>query len=128
MSWYKVATKADLVNNSGICVLLAGRQIALFALTINQQLQLFAIDNYDPIGQANVLSRGITGSLGERLVVASPLYKQHFDLQNGQCLEMPELTLTVYPVKWQQQEIWLQLSEPHPVAMPSSTLATEEVL
>ncbi len=128
MSWYKVATTADLVANSGICVLLAERQIALFALTINQQMQLFAIDNYDPIGQANVLSRGITGSLGERLVVASPLYKQHFDLQNGQCLEMPELTLTVYPVKLQQQEIWLQLSEQHPVIAPSSALATEEVL
>lgn len=128
MSWYNVATTADLVVNSGICVLLAERQIALFALTINQQLQLFAIDNYDPIGQANVLSRGITGSLGEQLVVASPLYKHHFDLVSGQCLEHPEFTLQVYPVTLQQQEIWLQLSELHLHKQPGRTLVIGEAL
>lgn len=128
MSWYKVATEADLVNNSGICVLLAGRQIALFALTINQQTQLFAIDNYDPIGQANVLSRGITGSLGAQLVVASPLYKHHFDLVSGQCLEQPEFTLQVYPVKLQQQTIWLQLNEQQLSQTPTPALVSEEAL
>lgn len=111
MKWFKVATIADLVDNSGICVLLAGQQIAIFTLQIAGQRQLYAIDNYDPVSQANVLARGITGSLGERLVVASPLYKQHFDLQNGQCLERPDLSIRVFPVKIQQQDVWLQLHD-----------------
>jgi nitrite reductase/ring-hydroxylating ferredoxin subunit len=33
------------------------------------------------------LSRGIVGSVGEHLVVASPIYKQHFCLQTGACME-----------------------------------------
>ena len=34
---------------------------------------VFAIDNVDPVSQAAVMSRGLIGSLGERVVVASPL-------------------------------------------------------
>ena len=52
--------------------------------------RVFAIDNIDPNAGASVLSRGLVGSLGERIVVASPIYKQHFDLATGECLEAPE--------------------------------------
>ncbi|MCC5451541.1 nitrite reductase small subunit NirD [Rheinheimera sp. UJ51] len=116
MTWFNVATTSDLVDNSGVCVLVNGQQIALFSLTITGQNQLFAIDNFDPIGQANVLARGITGSIGDRLVVASPLYKQHFDLHNGQCIEMPEISVGVYPVQRQEQTIWIQLKSSQPRA------------
>src|SRR5690606_37252026 len=47
----------------------------------------------------NVIGRGMIGHLHGSLVVASPLYKQHFRLQDGQCLEQPELSLTVWPVR-----------------------------
>jgi nitrite reductase (NADH) small subunit len=40
-------------------------------------------------------------------VVASPLYKQHFDLISGQCLEQPEVVIPVYGVKLQQGRVWL---------------------
>jgi len=46
-----------------------------------------------------VLSRGLVGNLGERIVVASPIYKQHFDLQTGECLEAPENSVQAYPVR-----------------------------
>ena len=42
---------------------------------------LYAIGNYDPAGDANVLSRGIIGSVNGQTVVASPLYKHHFECQ-----------------------------------------------
>ena len=58
--------------------------------------QVFAVSNFDPFGKANVLSRGIIGSIGEQLVVASPLYKQHFDLQTGACLEDDSVSLKTF--------------------------------
>jgi len=50
---------------------------------------VFAIGNYDPASDANVLSRGIVGDIGGEIVVASPIYKQHFSLITGRCLEEP---------------------------------------
>ena len=38
------------------------------------------------------------GNLGEHLVVASPLYKNHFDLRTGACLEMPEHSVQAHEV------------------------------
>ena len=47
--------------------------------------------NLDPFSRANVLSRGIVGDLKGELVVASPVYKQHFSLRTGQCVEDPDV-------------------------------------
>ncbi len=58
----------------------------------------FAIDNVDPKSGASVLSRGLLGSLGDRVVVASPLYKNHFDLRTGECLEAPEHSVRAHGV------------------------------
>lgn len=33
------------------------------------------------------MSRGIVGDINGEMCVASPLYKQHFSLKSGQCLE-----------------------------------------
>ncbi|MFK8049132.1 MAG: nitrite reductase small subunit NirD [Halioglobus sp.] len=93
----KVCDASDLVSGSGVCVLLQGEQVALFYLPQTDQ-QIFALSNWDPIGRANVLSRGIVGSMGERFVVASPLYKQHFDLQTGSCLEDDKVSVGTYEV------------------------------
>lgn len=91
--------KSDLIPNAGVCALHEGEQIAVFYLPDTEH-QLYAISNFDPFGQANVLSRGIVGSLNDRIVVASPLLKQHFDLQNGECLEDTEVSVRTYPVKF----------------------------
>ena len=61
--------------------------------------RMYAIDNHDPFSQANVLSRGLVGNLGEKLVVASPIYKQHFDLETGQCIEDADVSLRTWPVR-----------------------------
>ena len=99
--WVSVCNEDDLVVGSGVCALLddgsGTEQIALFRET--RDGPVFAISNYDPIGDANVLSRGIIGSVGTRLVVASPLYKQHFCLESGQCLEDPAVSVKAWPVR-----------------------------
>ena len=87
LTWQTVCHMSDLVENSGVCALLSDNsQVALFNIPSTEQ-QVFAIGNYDPIGKANVLYRGIVGSNQEELVVASPLYKQQFSLTTGKCLQ-----------------------------------------
>ena len=86
----------DLIENSGVCALVEGEQIALFYVPATEQ-QVFALGNWDPIGKANVLSRGIVGDIGDELVVASPLFKQHFSLLTGQCIE-EDVAVPTYPV------------------------------
>ncbi|MEP5569820.1 MAG: nitrite reductase small subunit NirD [Halioglobus sp.] len=98
INWEPLCTRSDLVSGSGVCALAGQEQIALFYLPSESQ-QVFAISNRDPIGGANVLSRGILGDLEDCIVVASPLYKQHFDLTNGRCLEDETVSVEVYDVR-----------------------------
>ena len=61
--------------------------------------ELFAISNFDPFSSAFVLSRGIVGSRGARLKVASPIYKQSFDLRTGECLDDTSVTIPTYAIR-----------------------------
>lgn len=94
--WLPVCGIADILPGTGVCALLGAKHIAVFRVADDQ---LFAIDNIDPRSGASVLSRGLTGNLGDHLVVASPLYKNHFDLRTGECLESPEHSVRTYPVQ-----------------------------
>jgi len=87
----------DLVPDSGVCALLGSEQIALFYLP-DCDPPLYALGNHDPLGGANVLSRGIVGDIKGEPVVASPLYKQHYSLRSGHCIEQPEVQVPVYAV------------------------------
>ena len=93
-----ICRHSALIPNSGICADVTGQQVALFYLP-NESPCVYAIGNWDPIGKANVLSRGIVGDIGGRLIVASPLYKQHFDLVTGECLDNSDISVPVYAVE-----------------------------
>jgi nitrite reductase (NADH) small subunit len=110
--WQTVCQMDDLITNSGVCALIeqsdkaiVAEQVAIFHVP-NAEQQVYAIGNYDPIGKANVLYRGIVGSIGEQLVVASPLFKQHFSLQTGQCLQ-EDISVKHYPVRIMDQQVQL---------------------
>jgi len=90
----------------GVGALVDDQQIALFYLP--EQDNVFALSNYDPFSKANVISRGIIGSLGDELVVASPVYKQHFSLTTGRCLEDESVSLISYPVKVENGQVLVQ--------------------
>ena len=96
LSWTAVCAADDILPNTGVCALVDGRHVAVFRVG---ESQFFAIDNVDPKANASVLSRGLVGNLGDRTVVASPLYKHHFDLKTGECLELPELSVRAHEVR-----------------------------
>lgn len=81
MNQHTICALDDIIPDTGVCALVDGKQIAIFR---TKQNDLFALDNYDPFSQANVLSRGLiggttvtddTGTAEEVLYVASPIYK-----------------------------------------------------
>jgi nitrite reductase (NADH) small subunit len=104
-TWTAICTLREIVPNTGVCALVDGRQIAVFRIGNGEDI--YAIDNLDPNSGASVLSRGMVGNLGDRLVVASPLYKQHFDLRTGECLEVPEHSVAAHPARVYDGKVWV---------------------
>ncbi|MBX9246797.1 nitrite reductase small subunit NirD [Actinotalea ferrariae] len=83
-AWTAVCHVADLVPERGAAALVGGEQVAVVRLVDGTVL---AVQNLDPFSGAHVLSRGIVGSRGDAPTLASPMYKQVFDLRTGECLD-----------------------------------------
>lgn len=111
LQWQSLCLRDDLVANSGVVAWVEGAQIALFYLPNEVSgKQLYAVDNRDPKSGANVIGRGIIGNLAGDLVIAAPLYKQHFRLDDGTCLEYPEQQLRTWPVRLQGDTVEIALN------------------
>lgn len=96
-TWIRTCQVEDIQPWCGVAAMLGGRQIALVRWGEGQSVH--ALDNFDPFSKAMVISRGIVGDLAGQPVVASPLYKQHFRLADGICVEEPAVKLGCYPVR-----------------------------
>ncbi|HEX2283508.1 MAG TPA: nitrite reductase small subunit NirD [Mycobacterium sp.] len=95
--WTTACAYDYLIPNRGVGVLLAdGTQVALFRLDDGS---LHAVGNIDPFSGAAVMSRGIVGDRGGRPTVQSPIKKQAFALDDGTCLDDPEVSLPVYATR-----------------------------
>ncbi len=95
--WTAACRYDFLTANRGVGVLLPdGAQAALFRLDDGS---LHAISNIDPFSGAAVMSRGIVGDRGGRATVQSPIKKQAFALDDGSCLDDPEVVLPVYATR-----------------------------
>ena len=108
MSWQAICKVSDIAPNTGGCALVEGKHVAVFKQAATNKL--FAVGNYDPAGQANVLSRGMLAELGGQVTIASPLYKHHFCLSSGVCLEDNELSIPVYGVRVTEDKIEVALT------------------
>ena len=87
--WTAVCPLDALVPERGAAALVTGsdgeeRQVALFRLLDDT---VCAVQQLDPYAGANVMSRGIVGTRGGTPTVASPVYKQVFELHTGRCLD-----------------------------------------
>lgn len=127
-TWHPLCTRADLVPYSGVAAWVetpeGPAQVALFYLPSGpntpqpsdpntsslpgQAQELYAIDHHDPFSNANVIARGIVGDLKGQPVVASPIYKQHFRLEDGQCLEDDSVRLRTWKVSFKGDEVWIE--------------------
>jgi assimilatory nitrate reductase catalytic subunit len=103
----KICRVDDIVPDTGVCALVGGEQVAVFKI----QESVYAVGNRDPFSGANVLSRGIVGDIKGELVVASPVYKQHFSLLTGRCLEDATVRIPVYAARVEDGFVHIQPSK-----------------
>jgi nitrite reductase (NADH) small subunit len=96
-TWVDICSIEAIAPNTGVCALVEGQQVAIFK--VGNQDEVFALSNYDPFSKAFVLSRGIVGDRKGILKVASPIYKQNFNLLTGQCLDDETVSIPTYQVR-----------------------------
>jgi nitrite reductase (NADH) small subunit len=94
--WIPVCRYDNLIPERGVAALVDGVAVAVFR---THDGALHALSNLDPFSNASVLSRGIVGDRGGRATVASPIYKQVFELATGVCLDDPSVSVPTYPVR-----------------------------
>jgi nitrite reductase (NADH) small subunit len=94
--FHPVCALDRITPDRGVAALVEGRAVAVFRLSDGE---LSAIDNIDPGSGASVLSRGIVGDVGGIPTVASPIYKQRFDLRSGRCLDDESKAVAVHEVR-----------------------------
>jgi nitrite reductase (NADH) small subunit len=87
---------SDLPVDRAVCALVDGEQVARVRTS---EGDLYAVGNFDPVGRAMVMSRGLVGSRGGRDVLVSPLHKQAYDLATGECLDKEGYRLPVHEVR-----------------------------
>ncbi len=95
--WQSVCPASALTPDRGVAALAPwGTQVAIFRLSSGE---IYAVGNRDPFSGAHVLSRGIVGDHGGVPTVASPVYKQRFDLRTGVCLDDPAVWVPTFLVR-----------------------------
>jgi nitrite reductase (NADH) small subunit len=105
LSWVDVCALEEIWPDSGVAALVNGKQIAL--VRVGDSAVVFAISNFDPFSDAFVIARGIVGDRAGRPKIASPIFKQNFDLETGACLDDPSVVLATYPVRVREGRVEL---------------------
>jgi len=95
-TWVPVCRVDQLRVDVGAAALVDSTQVAIFRLDGET---ILAIGNLDPYSRASIMSRGIVGSRGDAIFVASPMHKQPFDLRTGACLDDPDVKIPTFAVR-----------------------------
>ena len=105
-TWTRVCRSDELTPDRGVAALVEDQQVAIFRLSAGDEV--VAVGNVDPFSGAGVLARGIVGSRGDVVTVASPVYKQRFDLRTGRCLDDDTVAVPVFGVR--VVDGWIELA------------------
>jgi len=105
--WHAVCALDDIDPDTGVCALVCGRQVAV--VRVGEGDDVFALDNFDPFSHAFVLSRGIVGDRNGVAKIASPLYKQSFDLRTGRCLDDASVAVPTWPARVRDGRVEIQM-------------------
>jgi nitrite reductase (NADH) small subunit len=107
--WIDVCAVDDITPDTGVAVLLGDLQIAIVRVGDGQgsDERIFAVGNYDPFSHAFVIARGIVGDRGGIPKIASPIFKQSFDLATGQCLDDATVQIPTYPTRVRDGRVFI---------------------
>jgi nitrite reductase (NADH) small subunit len=105
--WLTICNITDIAKNTGVCADFNGKQVAIFHIKAasdrqnknSAQSDVKAICNLDPFAQANILSRGLITEKENQFYVASPLLKQEFCLNTGECQQDESVIIPTYKAR-----------------------------
>ncbi|HMI89173.1 MAG TPA: nitrite reductase small subunit NirD [Polyangiaceae bacterium] len=95
-NWADVCALEDILAGTGVSAIVDGEQIALVK---TRNGELHAVSNFDPFSKTFVIARGIVGDRAGVPKIASPIYKQNFNLVTGECFDDTSVRLHVYAVR-----------------------------
>jgi nitrite reductase (NADH) small subunit len=94
--WTDICALDEVSPGTGGAALVQGEQIAIVRA---RDGRVFALSNFDPFSKAFVIARGIVGDKAGVVKIASPVFKQNFSLETGECLDDPTVRLATYAVR-----------------------------
>jgi nitrite reductase (NADH) small subunit len=107
--WVDICKLERINPGTGVAAMIDGEQIAIVK---TRDGKLYALSNFDPFSKAFVIARGIVGDREGTPKIASPIFKQTFDLASGQCLEDPEVRLPVFETRVSEGRVQVLFPSP----------------
>tara|TARA_R110002020_G_scaffold179023_3_gene372123 strand:+ start:179 stop:556 length:378 start_codon:yes stop_codon:yes gene_type:complete len=108
-TWFAVGNVSDFPENGGACIKYKTKQIAVYNYT--RKSEWYACQNLCPHKLEMVLSRGMIGDDNGIPKVACPLHKKTFSLEDGSNLNGDEFKIAVYPVKIQDENVYIGFTD-----------------
>ncbi len=96
----RVAKKSEIPSDTGYCVEVEGREVALFKV----EDQVYAIDQICPHAGGPLAEGGLHGT-----AVTCPWHGWDFDVTNGKCSFNPAIQQPVYKVRVEGDEVYVAL-------------------
>jgi nitrite reductase (NADH) small subunit len=109
--WADVCELSQLEPLWAEAAIVDGEQLALVRMPDET---VYAVSNRDPVTGSYVMCRGIVGSRGDRVTLASPLHKQVYDLATGECLTSADLSLATFQTKVESGTVRVRLAPEAP--------------
>lgn len=106
-NWYKACSVEDVPNDGGACILVDGKQIAIF--NFSRRKEWFATHNQCPHRQQMILSRGMIGSQNDEPKVSCPFHKKSFSLRSGACLNDESYQIQTFPIQIREGMVYVAL-------------------
>jgi nitrite reductase (NADH) small subunit len=95
--WVEICRLERITPGTGVAAMVRNQQIAV--IRARDGVAVYALSNFDPFSRAFVIARGIIGDREGIPKIASPIFKQTFDLRTGECLDDPRVRLPVFPTR-----------------------------
>ena len=109
--WIHVGSLNDFPIDGGATIKYGDVQIAVYNFT--SRGEWYACQQMCPHRKAFVMSRGIIGETPDaQPKVACPLHKKTFSLESGECLSGEDYQVEVFPVKVEDDSVYLELPPP----------------
>jgi nitrite reductase (NADH) small subunit len=109
ITWILACKANDVPANGGACIKYQNEQIALFHFT--RRGEWYATQNECPHRRQMALSRGMIGTQNDEPKIACPFHKKTFSLVTGKCLNDDECKLRIYPVRVENQQVFIGIEE-----------------